>query len=285
MLTGSSRLAALFAAVISGAVAQYLETRYVFIVQAALSGCACLTLLSFNLTHDVPAEPFISAKKKDKGGGGKLCQVLRETWWPLLTSGGFCFMLNGTRQMWVIVLPIQGHAMGLDKMDIGFVIAVARFMDAFMSIFVTGEIVDKFGRKRAGVPGMICVAIAYHLTTVASNVWVLSLAAAIYGFGNGCTGGLTNTLSVDVCPEENKATFMGIWKMYTSIGSLMAPLAYGILADVLHSTQLATVLVAILALCASAWLAFIVPETRPTKIAPSISTQSLARDISMKSSY
>merc|ERR1719440_2500808 len=107
---------------------------------------------------------------------------------------------------------------------------------------------------------MVCISIAYYITRVATNQYHLMVAAAIYGVGNGCTGGLTNVLSIDICPPDNKATFMGIWKMYTSVGSLMAPLGYGILADVLHSTDLATLLVSILALCGGLWLYFVVPE-------------------------
>lgn len=264
-LTGFSRLASFFAAIISGGVAQYLQTRDVFLVQAGLTGCALLTLLSYNLTHKLPEESFgkVKSKKDKKGSGGGCFEVIRETWFALFTAGGFCLMLNGCRQMWMVVLPVQAHTMGLSKIDIGWVIAASRAMDAFMSIGITGTIVDTFGRKTAGVPGMILVAIAYHLTSIATDVWWLVLASVIYGLGNGCTGGLTNTLSVDICPADNKATFMGIWKMYTSVGSLMAPLAYGIIADWLGSPSLATVLVACLALCAAAWLAFLVPETKP----------------------
>eukprot|EP00931_Biecheleriopsis_adriatica_P050095 TRINITY_DN28999_c0_g1_i2.p1 TRINITY_DN28999_c0_g1~~TRINITY_DN28999_c0_g1_i2.p1 ORF type:complete len:474 (+),score=93.15 TRINITY_DN28999_c0_g1_i2:54-1475(+) len=264
-LTGMSRLASFFAALISGYVAQNLQTRSVFYVQALLTGCALLTLFSYNLTHELPMEGQ-TKKKKDKGAKGSTWQVFQDSWRGLLTAGGFSFMLNGCRQMWMIVLPLQAHAVGLDKMGIGSVIAISRAMDAIMSIGITGSIVDTYGRRAAGVPGMLLIALAYHLTTVANDVAGLMLASVVYGVGNGFTGGLTNTLSVDVCPEENKATFMALWKMYTSVGSLSAPLVYGILADQLGSTGLATVLVSFLALAAAAWLALLVPEPKVAEI-------------------
>lgn len=195
-------------------------------------------------------------------------QVLRESGWGLFTTGGFSFMLNGCRQMWTIVLPIQGHMMGLSKLDIGGVIAVSRIMDAVMGVGVTGQIVDTLGRRMSGVPGMILISIAYYMTTVATDRWWLTVAAVIYGLGNGFTGGLTNTLSMDVCPEENKATFMGLFKMISSCGSLSAPLMYGILADVYDDTGLATRLVSVLALCAAVWLAFVTPDVKPAAKAP-----------------
>lgn len=262
-LTGMSRGAAFFAALLSGFVAQHLCTRAVFLVQASLSGCALLTLLSYVLTHERPAEEPCQKLKKQSSWALGLVAIVRETWYGLLTAGGFSFILNSCRQMWMVVLPLKGHALGLQKVHIGCVVAVSRAMDAFMSIGVTGSIADTCGRKASGVPGMVIIALSYYLVTASDDVQSLVIAAVLYGLGNGCTGGLTNTLSIDLAPEHGRAEFMGIWKMYTSIGSMTAPLLFGVLADVYGSLDQATLTCTFFALFGALWLGLTVRETAP----------------------
>eukprot|EP00928_Gymnodinium_smaydae_P032162 TRINITY_DN23366_c0_g2_i1.p1 TRINITY_DN23366_c0_g2~~TRINITY_DN23366_c0_g2_i1.p1 ORF type:complete len:470 (-),score=58.72 TRINITY_DN23366_c0_g2_i1:296-1681(-) len=273
-LTGLSRWAGLLGALLGGGVAEYVRTREVFIVQACFSLSALLVLAGWQWSVRSEPVPPSSAKlaKKQSGEVHGVCEVLKASWYPLATAGVYCLMLNGCRQTWLIVLPLQCKAIGLTKMDIGAWVAAGKFVDGLIGMTVSGAAMDRYGRKAVGVPAMVIISFAYFLSTWGTTKTHLLVASLVYGLGNGLTGGIASTLSADLAPAWARAEFMGLWKMTTSNGSLVFPLLFGILSDTLGSIDAATWLLQSLGIMSAFWLLFVVPETVKSAEPPLLDT-------------
>ena len=55
-------------------------------------------------------------------------------------------MLNGCRQTWLILLPMQGREAGLSKATIGGLVAAGKFVDGLVGMTISGTSVVNFYR-------------------------------------------------------------------------------------------------------------------------------------------
>ncbi|CAE7191499.1 CACNA1H [Symbiodinium sp. KB8] len=260
-----SRWAGLFGALLGGVVAE-INTRDIFLVQAAFSSSALAVLLAYQqcqnreLSEDTGRK---SAREKlaQQEPAHSIAEVLHASFYGLWTAGTYALMLNGCRQTWLILLPMQGREAGLSKATIGGLVAAGKFVDGLVGMTISGELMDRWGRRSVGAPAMIIISLAYWLSATASGCWGIFGASLLFGLGNGLTGGIASTLSADLAPSWARAQFMGLWKMVTSNGSLLFPMLFGLLASQLHSLDKATYLLQLLGVAAALWLWFLVPET------------------------
>ena len=56
-------------------------------------------------------------------------------------------MLNGCRQTWLILLPMQGREAGLNKATIGGLVAAGKFVDGLVGMTISGNSVVKMYRS------------------------------------------------------------------------------------------------------------------------------------------
>eukprot|EP00439_Symbiodinium_sp_Y106_P063379 s1557_g9.t2 len=264
-LTGMSRWAGLLGALLGGVVAE-INTRDIFLVQAAFSSFALAVLLAYQqcekreLSEDTGRK---SAREKlaQQAPTHSIAEVLHASFYGLWTAGTYALMLNGCRQTWLILLPMQGREAGLSKATIGGLVAAGKFVDGLVGMTISGELMDRWGRRSVGAPAMIIISLAYWLSATASGCIGIFGASLLFGLGNGLTGGIASTLSADLAPIWARAQFMGLWKMVTSNGSLLFPMLFGLLASQLQSLDKATYLLQLLGVAAALWLWFLVPET------------------------
>ncbi|CAE7422041.1 CACNA1H [Symbiodinium sp. CCMP2456] len=264
-LTGMSRWAGLLGALLGGVVAE-INTRDIFLVQAAFSSSALAVLLVYQqcenreLSEDA-GRKAAREKLAQQAPAHSIAEVLHASFYGLWTAGTYALMLNGCRQTWLILLPMQGREAGLNKATIGGLVAAGKFVDGLVGMTISGELMDRWGRRSVGAPAMIIISLAYWLSATASGCWGIFLASLLFGLGNGLTGGIASTLSADLAPSWARAQFMGLWKMVTSNGSLLFPMLFGLLASQLQSLDKATYLLQLLGVAAALWLWFLVPET------------------------
>ncbi len=101
--------------------------------------------------------------------------------------------------------------------------------------FLTGYLMDKFGRRAVIAPGFAAYAIATVLMSLTAffplpmsyflATYVLVQATA------GTTGGTMQVLGTDLSPKENRGRFFAIWRTLTQIGATAAPAFYGLIAE------------------------------------------------------
>lgn len=274
---GLMKVAVMFAAILSGVVAEHVAMRSIFFVQAAFTCTALLAILAHEGSKAllarrsldaVDAERAVAAggeRRSGRGGSSSapymgLRTVARQHWQTILGAGGYCALVNGVRQTWVIALPLQAHSLRLSKEEIGFLVAWFRGIDAFMNLFVTGRIIDRYGRNKAAIPSLILLAFSYLLLPLSRSAGTLMVAAAVYALGNGLSGGIVNYLATSLAPANARTQFLGLWKTVTSVGGFIFPPLFGVIADSTGSFSVSCSFISGVACFALAWNILFVRE-------------------------
>lgn len=132
--------------------------------------------------------------------------------------------VRGARQT---VLPLWGVSIGLDASTIALVVGVAGALD-FALFYVSGQVMDRFGRIWAAVPSAVLMggallALAFTHDLPQATLW-FGVFAIVIGVGNGLSSGILLTVGADVAPQDEPATFLGAWRTITDAGGAATPL-------------------------------------------------------------
>ncbi|MFI6346346.1 MFS transporter [Streptomyces sp. NPDC050560] len=100
--------------------------------------------------------------------------------------------------------------------------------------FISGWLMDRYGRKRTMVPGFTGVTLAM-CALAASALFHLSLAWYVVLFligvvAQALTGGSIQTVGADVAPAEGRGMFLGLWRFTGQGGQTLSPLLFAVLA-------------------------------------------------------
>lgn len=137
--------------------------------------------------------------------------------------------LSAIRSARQVVLPLWGVSLGLDAQTISLVVGIAGAID-FALFYVSGQIMDRFGRLWAVIPSILLMGIGFMLLafthdTAEAAMWY-AMFAAIIGVGNGLSSGILLTLAADVAPKPDPAPFLGSWRTLTDAGGAVAPVLF-----------------------------------------------------------
>jgi MFS family permease len=138
--------------------------------------------------------------------------------------------------------------------------------------FMTGWMMDRYGRRRTLIPGFIAIALALLLVAAtalfhAPLAWFVATYVVVIAT-QSLTSGSNQTLGADVAPPGARGVFLGIWNFTGQSGSSLSPLVFAALAAV-AGYPAAFVFLAAAALGVAAMLAAFIPETaRPVLRSP-----------------
>lgn len=143
--------------------------------------------------------------------------------------------LSAVRSARQVVLPLWGLSIGLDAQTISLVVGISGAVE-FALFYVSGQVMDKFGRLWASIPSMLLMGAGFLVLAFTHNLpdatmWYAMLSVVI-GVGNGLSSGLLLTLGADVAPQHDPAPFLGSWRTLTDAGGAAAPVIYSALAAV-----------------------------------------------------
>jgi MFS family permease len=101
--------------------------------------------------------------------------------------------------------------------------------------FISGYLMDKFGRRSVIVPGFSIFGMALvcmSLTSFASMpVEFFMVMYVIVQATQGVTGGTMQVLGTDLSPTTGRGKFFGIWRMISQIGAAITPAIFAFIAD------------------------------------------------------
>ncbi|WP_461640500.1 MFS transporter [Leucobacter sp. BZR 635] len=137
--------------------------------------------------------------------------------------------LSALRAARQVVLPLWGVAIDLDAQTISLVVGISGALD-FALFYVSGQVMDRFGRLWAVVPSMLLMSFSFLVLSITGDLssattWFVVLSGVI-GVANGLSSGLLLTLGADLAPKQNPAPFLGSWRTLTSAGAAVAPLIF-----------------------------------------------------------
>ena len=149
---------------------------------------------------------------------------------------------------------------GLDEAQIGMLVAIASTITLVIS-FPNGVLVDRFGRKRSLVPGLLLAGVAAALLALVVDFRTAFQAAVIFGIAQSMTQGANQTYAMDLAPEDRRGAFLGMWTSFQSFGAFIGPLAVGVTVEI-WGFAIAFYGVAILMTLAGLAMGVLGPETK-----------------------
>jgi len=245
---------------LGGFIASAWGPRAPFLVYAAL---ALLAL--------IPASSFGSDKAPRRREAGRKKAAprtlsLKEIVMPRLVYFGLTLFAGLTRG------PVQADllhlyaafAYQLGPKQIGY-LATAAAMVSLPIGFLSGWMMDRFGRKRSMVPGFLgvtCTMSGLALTAFVHLTLAWYVALFLLGVAlQALTGGSIQTVGTDVAPAEARGTFLGLFRFTGQGGVALSPIIFALLADRV-SYGSSFLFIAACASVVAMLLIFRIPETR-----------------------
>ena len=127
-------------------------------------------------------------------------------------------------------------AYGMRPAQLGLLNTVAVFLSVPVP-FLTGYLMDRFGRRAVIAPGFAAYAMALAIMSLTAffplplSVFLVSYVLVQASFGS--TGGTMQVLGTDLSPASNKGRFFAIWRMISQLGATAAPAVYALVAQAL----------------------------------------------------
>jgi hypothetical protein len=80
------------------------------------------------------------------------------------------------------------------------------------------------------VPTMIVLGLGFVLLPLTTGATSVGLVAALMGLGNGISSGIVLTLGADASPPQDRAQFLGGWRVCSDLGNTTGPLVIGVVS-------------------------------------------------------
>lgn len=128
-------------------------------------------------------------------------------------------MLRTVRQ---IGLPLWGLYIGMHPGTVSLFIGIAGALD-FALFYVSGQIMDKFGRRWAVVPCLVGMAVTHVALLFAHTpTWFLVVAIAM-SLANATGSGVILTLGADLAPVGQRNEFLAAYRLLIDAGVAVTP--------------------------------------------------------------
>jgi MFS family permease len=136
-------------------------------------------------------------------------------------------IVSAVRASRIVLVPLWGLTLGLSAGEIAVVVGICGAVE-FSLFYLSGQLMDRFGRRSAIIPSLTGLATAF--TALAASVllpdpvpWYVA-AALLAAASNGLGSGALMTIGADIAPRVNPAPFLGVYRFITDLGAATAPL-------------------------------------------------------------
>ena len=185
----------------------------------------------------------------------------------IVVSSAVALSLLGD-QMLYAVLPAVHNAAGIPVTAVGLLLSANRFI-RLLTNSIAGYVVERFGRRWPFVLSLLLGGLTTIAYGVVQGVWPFLVARLLWGTAWSFIRieGLSTVL--DVASDDNRGRYMGLFQAISRLGSAVALLAGGILADVI-GFQVTFILFGVITCCAAlpAYLEMTQHRSRPSPVVP-----------------
>lgn len=178
------------------------------------------------------------------------------------TAAGLVGGLRSSRQ---VILPLVAVSLRMPESQIALVIGVAGAVD-FALFFVSGQIMDRYGRLWSALPSMVGLGLGHLGLAVTHDLrsavpWFIAIALLL-SVANAMGSGILMTFGADLAPRHDPAPFLGAYRFTGDVGNALAPLAVSALTGAV-SIAFAAGAMGVLGLAGAGLLARWVPRYLP----------------------
>ena len=101
----------------------------------------------------------------------------------------------------------------------------------FVTVWPSGWVSDRLGRKFVMVPGMLISALGLWLFALAPSVTTMFLAGLVMGIGTGVAGAAPQAFIVDLAPNGQTSMAIGLYRTFGDVGFVVGPVLLGWVAE------------------------------------------------------
>lgn len=218
LTAGTNRISNVIGPLASGLIITAMGFTAVFYTYIGISIVAIFFIIQY-----VPFSLPVVNKDKYFHALKKVCRSNSHTF---KTAGVAAFALMLVRSSRALLLPLMGGALLLNESDIGLAIAIGALIDTLL-FYPAGSLMDKVGRKPIFIVSLTVIGLGLCLLPFTQGLLGLILVASLMGIGNGVSTGIIVTVGADLAPQHDRANFIGIWRLFSDVGSTGGPILIG----------------------------------------------------------
>jgi DHA1 family multidrug resistance protein-like MFS transporter len=171
---------------------------------------------------------------------------------------------NRTGAIFAVVPLMAVERLGLDAATIGFALTAASLCNIAL-VGVTGQLVDRLGRKPVIVPGCVIAAAGFAGFALSTGYPMFVLSAILWGVSGAFISG-SAAYAADQAPPGANGVTMGIYRMLADLGYVVGPVLLGVIAE-WTTVESSLIFAALLSIVTMLPFLLLAPETGGRKVA------------------
>lgn len=140
----------------------------------------------------------------------------------LATLGVASSILSALRGTRMVGLPLIAVALEIPADQASLFIGFAGALD-FAMFYLSGQIMDRFGRAFAAVPTLVGLGITHLVVGIATDSPTFLLLALLMSVANGVGSGVIMVLGADLAPRDKRNEFLASYRLLVDFGDAAAP--------------------------------------------------------------
>lgn len=140
----------------------------------------------------------------------------------LRTLGVAAAVISGIRNIRMIALPLFAIQIGLDTSTAALIIGLTGVID-FALFYLSGIIMDKYGRFWTSVPTLLAFGVVYILFFMVGDIFTFTLFASLTALANALSSGINMVLGADLAPPDARNEFLAVFRLLSTGGNAVSP--------------------------------------------------------------
>jgi DHA1 family multidrug resistance protein-like MFS transporter len=195
---------------------------------------------------------------------GNARQLLTNVGFLTISLITFVQFFNRTGAIFAVVPLMAVERLGLDAATIGFALTAASLCNIAL-VGVTGQLVDRLGRKPVIVPGCVIAAAGFAGFALSTGYPMFVLSAILWGVSGAFISG-SAAYAADQAPPGANGVTMGIYRMLADLGYVVGPVLLGVIAE-WTTVESSLIFAALLSIVTMLPFLLLAPETGGRKLA------------------
>jgi MFS family permease len=214
VLGGMFRAGSFVGPTLAAAIIAIFSVKAVYFLPLVLCSAAVVILLFAKGGEDVA---------KNSSSLKETLLVARREGKKLATLGVASSILSALRGTRMIGLPLIAVALTIPTEQASLIIGIAGALD-FAMFYLSGQIMDRFGRSFAAVPTLVGLGLAHLIVGIAVDANTFLLLALLMSVANGIGSGVIMVLGADLAPPDKRSEFLASYRLLVDFGDAAAPL-------------------------------------------------------------
>lgn len=190
-----------------------------FGVQSGYLVAAALVIAAGVSVFSVQAETISTPTSGSEGG---IWAVAKREAPKLATLGVASAIISAGRTIRLIGLPLLAIQLGIGPAESSFIFGITGFID-FALFYLSGIIMDRYGKFWSSVPTLMALGIAYLFSFMVTDVFSFWVLASVTALANAASAGINMVLGADLAPPNSRPQFLASFRILTSGGVALAP--------------------------------------------------------------